>query len=996
MIKAEWRSLLKNKFLLIVLGAIALIPALYNLIFLGALWDPYGKVDQLPVAIVNHDKEVSYQGKQLNIGKELTDNLKKKKPLDFQLVSSEEAKRGIDKGNYYMIVTIPDHFSKDATSLLSKEPKKMVLDYQTSQGTNLTASKMSGTAMTALKDQVSNEITEMYTEAVLRNFGNAGQGMAKAADGGEKLADGTKKLKDATQEIATNLTTLSASSLTFSDGSQTLTKGLQQYVAGADQVNEGATKLDQGVGALAAKVPDLANGVGQLASGSTSLNDGISRYTAGVGSAAAGSQTVSSGLSQLSGKLPELANGVGQLAQGSSGLNSGVQQYVAGVASANTGAKQVSGGAQQLAAQTEQLPQQVSALHAGTEKIVAGLQNVQLSAADKEQLITYTEGVNAYLSQVSQALGSIDLSGLSNAGQLSSVVQELSTQLNALSASTTAISQKMDETKQELTKSYQADLTVNANAVVSDLTNSGVVLTEQQKASVLSTMQAQNSQTMTAVNQLSVDTSQLASQLTAQQQSLAKLSSALGALQNIPVDKISQLKQGADQLTQASGKAVPGLENVVNGMYTIAGQAAPGLQAINDGIGQLDTNMPGLVGGIKKLADGSSKVSQGTEQLVQKGSTLTDGTKQFAQGTASLNEKVPELTKGVNQLADGSKKLTNGTSQLAEKAPELINGANRLTAGLGQLNQNIPALNNGVSALNTGSEQLVNGTGQLAANGGKLVDGAQQLQSGSQKISDGSGKLAAGENQVNQSLGTVNEGLGTLTNQLTSGSKAISQINTGKSGAKAITKPVQTSHKDPDQVANNGTAMAPYMMSVALFVGTITFNMLFDTFKPKKKPTTGLAWWASKASILAIVSIAQALLVNFVLVGLLGMDVLHPVKVLAFSILTSITFMSIVTLFNLILGKVGSFVMLLFMILQLAASGGTYPIELSGTFYRIVNPFLPMTYSIRALREGISIGGSMLSETLLFMALLLISNLLMILFFTKKRKNPVTLEEEWS
>lgn len=130
--------------------------------------------------------------------------------------------------------------------------------------------------------------------------------------------------------------------------------------------------------------------------------------------------------------------------------------------------------------------------------------------------------------------------------------------------------------------------------------------------------------------------------------------------------------------------------------------------------------------------------------------------------------------------------------------------------------------------------------------------------------------------------------------------------------------------------------------------------------------------------------------------GLLGMDVLHPVKVVAFSILVSMTFMSIVTLFNLLLGKVGSFVMLLFMILQLAASGGTYPIELSGHFYQAVNPFLPMTYSIRALREGISIGGSMLSETLLFIALLLISNALMIVFFTKKRKNPVTFEEEWS
>lgn len=996
MTRAEWRSLLKNKFLLIVLGAIALIPALYNLIFLGALWDPYGKVDQLPVAIVNQDKHVSYQGKDLDLGKEVTDNLLKKKPLDFHRVSSEEAEKGISKGKYYMIVTIPEAFSKDATSLLSQHPKQMVIDYQTSQGSNLTASKMSASAITALKDQVSSQVTEMYTEAVLSNFGNAGQGMAKAATGGEKLSEGTKKLKEATQTISTNLATLSNSSLTFSDGSQTLTKGLQQYVAGAMQVNEGAGKLDQGIGTLAEKGPELANGVSRLSAGSASLTDGISQYTSGVGSVATGSQALDSGIGQLNGKLPALSQGAEQLAQGSASLNGGINQYVAGVADANTGAKKVTDGAQQLAAQTEQLPQQVKALHEGTEKIVAGLQNVQLSEEKKNQLLTYTDSVNSYISQVSQAFGAIDLSGLANVGQLTGVVKELSDQLAALSASASSMTQKMEETKQTLKQSYQTDLTTNANAVVAQLTSSGVPLTDEQKASVLSTMQAQNSQTLTAIDQLSIDTSQLTAQLAAQQQSLMKLSTALAALQGIPVDQISQLKQGADQLAQAGGKATPGLKNMINGMYTIGNQLTPGAQAINDGVGQLDANIPALTAGIQHLAEGSNRVSQGTQQLVEKGQPLSKGANQLAQGTAGLKENVPAVTGGVQQLAGGSKKVTSGAKQLAGKSSSLVNGAQQVTTGLNQLNQNIPALNTGISILHTGSQQLTQGTGQLAANGGQLVAGAQQLQNGSQKIAEGSGKLAAGENQVTHSLGTVGTGLGTLTNQLASGSKEIGQLNTGKTGANAITQPIRTTHNDPDKLANNGTGMAPYMMSVALFIGTVTFNLLFDAFKPKKKPTTGLAWWASKASILAVVSIAQALLVDAALMGLLGMDVLHPVKVVAFSILVSMTFMSIVTLFNLLLGKVGSFVMLLFMILQLAASGGTYPIELSGHFYQAVNPFLPMTYSIRALREGISIGGSMLSETLLFIALLFISNALMIVFFTKKRKNPVTFEEEWS
>ena len=100
MIQSEWFSLLKNKFLLVVVGAIICIPALYNLIFLGALWDPYGKLDQLPVAIVNQDKQVYYQGKELALGKDVTEHLLKKKPLDFHLVSNKEAEKEITRGNH--------------------------------------------------------------------------------------------------------------------------------------------------------------------------------------------------------------------------------------------------------------------------------------------------------------------------------------------------------------------------------------------------------------------------------------------------------------------------------------------------------------------------------------------------------------------------------------------------------------------------------------------------------------------------------------------------------------------------------------------------------------------------------------------------------------------------------------------------------------------------------------------------------------------------------
>lgn len=195
-----------------------------------------------------------------------------------------------------------------------------------------------------------------------------------------------------------------------------------------------------------------------------------------------------------------------------------------------------------------------------------------------------------------------------------------------------------------------------------------------------------------------------------------------------------------------------------------------------------------------------------------------------------------------------------------------------------------------------------------------------------------------------------------------------------------------TKHIDKDKVDNNGTAMAPYMMSVALFVGTLTANMMFDAFKPKKKPSSALGWWASKMSILGAVAIAQSSLVYIVVTSLLGLSPVSPLRVSAFLVLTSLTFMSFVTMLNVIFGKTGAFLSLIFLLLQLGGSGGTYPVVLSNNFFQSVSQFLPMTYAVEALRQTISIGGSIKIPFLVFISLLIVSSIILLAFYQHKLK----------
>ena len=124
-------------------------------------------------------------------------------------------------------------------------------------------------------------------------------------------------------------------------------------------------------------------------------------------------------------------------------------------------------------------------------------------------------------------------------------------------------------------------------------------------------------------------------------------------------------------------------------------------------------------------------------------------------------------------------------------------------------------------------------------------------------------------------------------------------------------------------------------------------------------------------SVLGLVAVLSASIVFFALTGLLGLKPLYPAKTLAFLILTSLTFTSLVTLFNLLLGKVGAFLMLVFIILQLGGSAGTYAIQLSNKFFMGISPYLPMTYTVSGLRQLISIRGNVTAQVAVLVSILI-------------------------
>ena len=411
------------------------------------------------------------------------------------------------------------------------------------------------------------------------------------------------------------------------------------------------------------------------------------------------------------------------------------------------------------------------------------------------------------------------------------------------------------------------------------------------------------------------------------------------------------LSGAAEALGSASGDTGTGeLSAAVTQLQQGAAQLQTGLTAYTAGVDQAAAGSAALAiaraasGGAALQQQGTAVLRQGADQLNSGLDALAAGSGSLQSGMNSLNGKLPALTDGISRLQQGTKDLKDGTAQLV--------------SGAGTLTQNSPALNQGAAA---------------------LTDGAVQIQDGARQLADGSGELADG-------IDRLTDGAGTLQSSLADGAEEIRSTNTGDATVEMFAAPVTATETQLTQVPNNGHGMAPYMMSVALWVGCIAFSLMYPLTEYTGKLKSGAAWWLSKASVLYAIAVAQALVMVAALHVINGFDPARMGQTLLVACVASVTFMSVMYFFTNLMGKVGSFLMLVFMVIQLAGSVGTYPLELSGSFVKYLHDWVPFTYTVTAFRRAICGGGSVTGCLAYLAVWLVVFTLLTILVFTVRAR----------
>ncbi|WP_435603148.1 YhgE/Pip family protein [Streptomyces sp. bgisy130] len=248
----ELRRFSRGKLPRLGLVALTLIPLLYGALYLCSFWDPYSRLDKIPVALVNDDRGTTTGGKKIHAGDELAENLKDSKKFHWEDVSAADAAKGVENGTYYLSLTVPRDFSERIASSSGKTPQTGALQVRTNDANNYVVGSISKTVFSEVRAKTSASSSRAMLDKIFISFSDLHDKTAEAADGAGKLDDGLGTAKDKTGELADGLGKLDK-------GADRISKGAAEAATKARQLSLGARKVSDGTQQLADKVHGIAS-----------------------------------------------------------------------------------------------------------------------------------------------------------------------------------------------------------------------------------------------------------------------------------------------------------------------------------------------------------------------------------------------------------------------------------------------------------------------------------------------------------------------------------------------------------------------------------------------------------------------------------------------------------------------------------------------------------------------------------------------------------------
>lgn len=572
-------------------------------------------------------------------------------------------------------------------------------------------------------------------------------------------------------------------------------------------------------------------------------------------------------------------------------------------------------------------------------------------------------------------------SAADGAGQLNDGLQDLDTGLTEASNAAGDAANGADRLAGGAASVAEGSKTLDAGAQQLAQGTDGLAVGAQDLASGNAQLAAGTDQLSKSTQALPQQTQQLAEGINSAQSGLARAGGAAETMQQAAsgitagLDDLStQMENGEDSLLELSAQLSHGaigaqrLEAGANGAAqyyhaAIAAAQSGGIyqgktteewQALADqasaqvatGAGQMSTQLSQASGATETAATnlGAARSAVGTSEsedrsLASASRQIRDGLGQLSGELTGSSEAMGMLSAGAGQLASGSRELAGSTARLNDASQQLSQGAG--------------ALADGAESAAAGTRGLLAGTGELSA-------GAESVSAGAGQLAQGMPQLQAGLNSATDGAGALADGAATLDDSLTDGAATLGE-NLGASSEEMgeyAASPLKTQQESFGALDGYGQGFAPFFMTTALWLGALLLFFVVDPMYPRRARAGRIRTVIGRLPLYLLICALEAVAVVGA-AALIGVTSAYDVNFLvlyAFAFAVSCAFMLIMQFLTLTFGIVGRGIAVVVLILQLAAAGGTLPVELGRSELAAIKPWLPFTYSIDGFREAISLG----------------------------------------
>ncbi|MDF9843589.1 MULTISPECIES: YhgE/Pip domain-containing protein [unclassified Paenibacillus] len=524
----------------------------------------------------------------------------------------------------------------------------------------------------------------------------------------------------------------------------------------------------------------------------------------------------------------------------------------------------------------------------------------------------------------------------------------------------------------QITEAYTRSMYEQVDTIAAGLGDAGSGASELQEGADkltdgLSTLK-------TNLNKLSSGTTELQSGLKLLYKGAGSLNEGTGTLTAGTAD----LASGLSQLSKAEQQLQAGAEKSQSG----ASQLAAGLESAKDGSSKLTAGLSASEAASGQLASGAQQVAAGLEQMLAATPELQDS-EQFQQLLAASKQ----VAAGSVQLHSGQEQLLAGSTQLTEAQQQLYDGAAALSSGGTQLVTGLSTFGDKLNDATSGSSRLADGAVALKQGASQLAEGLTKLAGGVDGLSEGAGKLTDGAGELQDGSGKLASGSGELAQKLNDAATETASVNSSDDTVSMFAEPVKLVENTDRKLDHYGLGIAPYFLSLALFMGALVFTTVFSLRESSVPDASPMGRFASRTLMFVMVSVLQSLLADAVLLYGLKLQVQSVPLFYLFTLIVSFTFTMIVQALVTWLDNPGRFLAIVLMIFQLTSSAGTFPLELLPQWMQKVNPWLPMTHSIVGYKAIIASGDYALMREQIVYLLSYAALFLCLTFFYFLRQN---------